>query len=527
MCSSFQHINSLEGLNVSRPRKNEDPGFLYNQTATRHNFDFRKGLIMNLLTILLSILFVLNIFFAVIVIFLERRDASATWAWILVLFFVPLLGFILYLVFGQNLSRKRLFEWDDIHKIGIDHIISQQIDALKYRYFSFVDQNVENYRSLIYMHLINNEAILTQDNNVEIFTDGHDKFNQLFNDIEQAKSHVHLQYYIFRNDQLGKRFIQLLAKKAREGVKIRVLYDDMGSRRLTKKAFKELCEAGGEVAAFFPSPVPLVNLRLNYRNHRKLAIIDGKVGYVGGFNVGDEYLGLNSKFGYWRDTHLRIEGMAVHTMQTRFILDWNQAAAEQKIMYAEHYFPETEPAGNVSMQIVTSGPDEEWEQIKHGYIKMILSAKKSIYIQTPYFIPDASVLDALRVASLSGIDVKIMIPNKPDHMFVYWATHSYVGELLKTGASIYIYENGFIHSKMIVVDQKVASVGTANIDVRSFKLNFEINAFIYNDKTAKELTEIFHRDIEKSSELTLKKYRERPLKIRFKESVSRLLSPIL
>lgn len=482
---------------------------------------------MNVLTILLSIVFILNFFFAGIVIFMERRDASATWAWILVLFFVPLLGFILYLVFGQNLSRKRLFEWDDIHKIGIDHMISKQIDALKYRYFSFIDQNVEAYRSLIYMHLINNDALLTQDNEIQIFTDGNEKFDQLFQDIRQAKDHIHLQYYIFRNDNLGKQLISLLTDKAKAGVRVRVLYDDMGSRTLTKRAFKQLIQAGGEIAAFFPSPIPLVNLRLNYRNHRKLVIIDGQIGYVGGFNVGDEYLGLKSKFGYWRDTHLRIKGRAVHTMQTRFILDWNQAADERKMGFAERYFPESRPAGNVSMQIVTSGPDEEWEQIKHGYIKMIASAKTSIYIQTPYFIPDASVLDVLRIASLSGVDVRVMIPNKPDHMFVYWATLSYAGELLKTGAKIYIYDNGFIHSKMIVVDDQVASVGTANIDVRSFRLNFEVNAFIYHKETARKLTDIFHQDMELARELTLESFRQRPLKIRFKESISRLLSPIL
>ena len=354
-----------------------------------------------------------------------------------------------------------------------------------------------------------------------------EKFEQLLKDIDQAKNHIHIQYYIIQNDELGKRFIQALTKKAKEGVKVRVLYDDLGSRALSKKFFKEFREVGGRVEVFFPSKLKYFNPRLNFRNHRKLVIIDGKIGYVGGFNVGNEYLGLDPKFGYWRDTHLRIEGSAVHAIQTRFILDWNQASKHHDIMYQPNYFPKLDSKGSIGLQIVTSGPDSEWEQIKNGYIKLISSAKKSILIQTPYFIPDASLFDALRIASLSGIQVKLMIPNKPDHIFVYWATTHYAGELLKAGARVYIYDNGFIHAKMIVVDEEVSSVGTANIDVRSFKLNFEVNAFIYDEGIAKTLTDVFYKDMEVSKELTREMYVKRSKKIRIKESLSRLLAPIL
>jgi cardiolipin synthase len=256
-------------------------------------------------------------------------------------------------------------------------------------------------------------------------------------------------------------------------------------------------------------------------------IIDGHIGYVGGFNVGDEYLGLDPKFGYWRDTHLRIQGPAVYAIQTRFILDWNQATHKRNISYLQEHFPKPVIKGDSSLQIVTSGPDSEWEQIKNGYIKMISTAKKTIRIQTPYFIPDASVLDALKIACLSGVDVNIMIPNKPDHPFVYWATMSYIGEMLSSGARVYIYENGFIHAKTIIVDHEISSVGTANIDVRSFKLNFEVNAFIYDTEIAQKLDEFFQNDIALSRELSLEAYHQRPRLIRFKESISRLLSPIL
>lgn len=321
--------------------------------------------------------------------------------------------------------------------------------------------------------------------------------------------------------------LNALTAKAKQGVKVRLLYDELGSRRLSKRMLRPLIEAGGEAAAFFPSRFRIFNLRMNYRNHRKLVIVDGRIGYVGGFNVGNEYLGLDPKFGYWRDTHLRIRGSAVHSLQTRFILDWNQATRKHDITYEHELFPEDAPAGEVGMQVVASGPNSRLEHIKQGYIKMIASAKHSIYLQSPYFIPDASMLDALRIAVLSGVHVHVMIPDKPDHMFIYWATLYNIGELLETGANVYLYKNGFIHAKTLVVDQEIASVGTANTDVRSFKLNFEVNAFIYDANVSLRLVEAFKQDIAVSELLTIEKYRSRPLRIKFKESISRLLSPIL
>lgn len=464
--------------------------------------------------------------FAIIVIFRERRDVGSTWAWLLVLFFIPVLGFALYMLLGQNLSRYRLFQWKYLNKTGITEMLTAQFDQIGSHQYEFGNQVSQKHRELVYMHLINNNALLTEDNQVELFTDGHKKFEQLFKDIEGAKDHIHLQYYIIKKDTLGIKLIEALTRKAITGVKVRILYDDLGSRGLPKRLFKELIKAGGEVEVFFPTKFRFINLRLNYRNHRKLVIIDGKIGYMGGLNVGNEYLGLNPKFGYWRDNHLKIQGTAVRDIQTRFILDWNQAAMRD-IYYDPRYFPKNASPENVGLQIVTSGPDSEWEQIKNGYIKMISSAKQSVLIQTPYFIPDSSILDALRIACLSGIEVKIMIPNKPDHLFVYWATLSYIGQLLKAGATVYIYENGFVHAKTLIVDQEVASVGTANIDIRSFKLNFEVNAFIYDLGIAKQLTKAFNKDVEKSKLLTVERYEQRSLWVRFKENISRLLSPIL
>lgn len=482
---------------------------------------------LNILSVVVTVTLILNIFLAVFLIFLERRDASSTWAWLMVLFFIPIVGFIAYLLLGRKLRKKHLFRWEGRNKIGIDKLIDYQIDAIDKGTFDFRLDDALQYKDLINMHLRNNHAVLTQDNAVQIFNDGEAKFKALIDDLEHAKDHIHIQYYIFRLDGLGKRIYEVLLRKAKQGVKVRLLFDDMGSRSIRKRHFKEMIKAGGEVETFFPSILPLINPRLNYRNHRKIVVIDGRIGYIGGFNVGDEYLGLDPKLGYWRDTHLRLEGSSLHPLQTRFLLDWNQAASDKSIEYSDRYFPAIPLKGSVGLQIVSSGPDSEWEQIKNGYLKLMAMAKDYIYIQTPYFVPDASFMDTLRIACLSGIDVRIMIPNKPDHIFVYWATYSYVGQLLQAGAKVYIYENGFLHTKMIVVDNEASTVGTANIDVRSFKLNFEVNAFIYDKETSRKLAELFEQDMTLSTELTLELYEGRTRFIKMKESFARLLSPIL
>ena len=470
---------------------------------------------------------VINIIFAVTVIFLERKKPTSVWAWLLILYFLPLVGFFLYLMLGRQLRKKHLFRWDGRKNIGINKLVDYQIDAIKEGKLEYRSDHTEDYNPLIYMNLATNHAVLTQDNEIKIFVDGTDKFAALLEDIENAKNHIHFQYYILKLDNIGTRILNALTEKARQGVKVRILYDDMGSRSIRKRRFKELIELGGEIEVFFPTILPLINPRLNFRNHRKIVVIDGRIGYIGGFNVGDEYLGHSKKFGYWRDTHLRIEGSAVHPLQTRFLLDWNQASQKNRVHYSESYFPAIPLKGDTAVQIVSSGPDSEWSNIKNGYIKLITNAKKHVYIQSPYFIPDESFFVAVKIAALSGVDVRIMIPNKPDHMFVYWATYSYVGQLIMAGAKIYIYDKGFIHAKMIVVDDEAASVGTANIDNRSFILNFEVNAVIYDIKIAHTLSEIFEQDMLDSYELTQELYNQRSLYIKFKESISRLLSPIL
>ncbi|MEC5302367.1 MULTISPECIES: cardiolipin synthase [Staphylococcus] len=479
------------------------------------------------INIILITSFILNLIFAFTIIFMERRSAGSVWAWLLVLVLIPILGFIIYLFIGRQIQRDHIFSLDEDDKIGIEMIVNEQLEALKNDNFSKGNHQIVKFKDMVQMLLYNNAAFLTTDNEIKIFTDGKKKFNSLLKDIEEATDYIHIQYYIFRNDSLGKLILNALERKLEQGIEVKMLYDDMGSRGLSLKDFKSFRKNGGQVEAFFPSKLPLINLRMNNRNHRKIVIIDGHIGYVGGFNVGEEYLGKKKKFGYWRDTHLRIVGDAVNALQLRFMLDWNSQATRDNLKYADRYFPDVDSGGTIGVQIASSGPDETWEQIKYGYLKMIASAKQSIHIQSPYFIPDQSFLDAIKIAALGGVDVSIMIPNKPDHPFVYWATYNNVASLLDAGVNIFHYNNGFLHSKTLVIDDEVASVGTTNMDHRSFTLNFEINAFIYDTHIAKELRLAFEKDLEVSYRLTKEIYQQRNLWIKFKEGISRLLSPIL
>ncbi|WP_316571397.1 cardiolipin synthase [Neobacillus sp. YIM B06451] len=479
----------------------------------------------DLTTLIVAIIMVSNILFAGIVVFIERRDIGSTWAWLLILHFIPVIGFIAYLFLGRQLKQANFYRLSAEERNYLQSEVVEQLNELKTSEW-YRNDTLKKYADLLKMNLKSSNALITVNNDVVIFSDGHDKFQALFEDIRNAKKEIHLQYYIIQPDSLGKKLRDELTKKAQEGVKVRVLYDEIGSKRISRSFFKELISYGGEVEVFFPSVLKLINFRINNRNHRKLCIIDGRIAYIGGFNVGNEYLGLTKKFGYWRDTHLRVVGDAVNDIQGRFILDWNYTA-EHKLDLGRLFIQSEKHNTNVPIQIIASGPNSETEHIKNMFIKLIMSAKRSVYIQTPYFVPDKSFMDACKIALLSGVDVRIMFPNNPDHPFVKWASGVHAGELLKYGAKILLYENGFMHAKTIVVDQEVASVGTANIDRRSFYLNFEVNTIVYDKSIAEQLTQLFFHDSRNSTELTLDIYQRRSILIRIKEAVSRLLSPIL
>ena len=475
---------------------------------------------------LADIIFIINIFLVLIVVIFERRNPVATLSWILLLVFVPLLGFLMYIFLGQNLQRKKLFYLKEEEEHELLSLLAGQDVSLQKNTLHFNDPRTREYLDLVYLQMVSNYSLLTQDNKVEVFHEGEELFNRILSSLKKAQHYIHMEYFIIRNDSLGQHIMNILAEKARQGVEVKLLYDGMGSIRLSPRFFRKLHEAGGRSAAFFPPFLPYINVRVNYRNHRKILIIDGDEAYVGGFNVGDEYIGVSPRFGHWRDIHLNIRGSAIDSLEMRFLLDW-RFAARDPLSETDFYFPTRKPEGSSALQIVSSGPDMNYPAIKNGYLKLINKAKRNVYIETPYLIPDDSILEALKIAALSGVDVRLMIPYKPDHFYVHWASLSYVGELLEAGVRCYQYQKGFLHSKMVCTDGFASSVGTANLDIRSFELNFEVNAFIYDEEISRQLEENFLSTLEDCIEITRETYATRPMRVRFKEGLFRLLSPIL
>lgn len=468
------------------------------------------------------IIVIANIFFSFSLIFIERKDPSTTWAWLMIMIVLPGLGFIIYLLLGQNFSRARLFkekkEFDTIKR----RELSKDFTSKEHEHIGG-----EQYLDLIRMNYTHSGAKCTYNNEVDVYYNGVDKFAQLIKDLKNAKKFIHIQYYIIRPDRLGKKIMSILEEKAAEGVEVRFLVDSMGSYKVTRRSLRNFTKNGGKFEIFFPGIFPHVNTRINYRNHRKMVIIDGEYGYIGGFNVGDEYINENKHIGFWRDTHIRIRGEAVNDLTNRFLLDWCYASGEEIEDFSKFYPKNPIRDGDIAIQIVTSGPDHNEEYIKNAYMKMINNAKKYVYLETPYFVPDSPMLEALKLSALSGVDVRLIIPGKPDHIFMKWAASAYIGDLLNAGAKVYLYQNGFIHAKTIVADGKVCTVGTANMDMRSYSLNFEVNAFIYDDRVANNLETQFFKDIEDCKVMTKEEYDKRSITLRIRESIIRLISPIL
>ena len=454
-------------------------------------------------------------------IFIERKDPTTTWAWLLILMLIPGIGFIIYLLLGQNLSRQKIFREkkiiDKTRAAGLEEM--QEIRGIK-------KELQDEYSDLILMNYNHCGAIYTTGNEVKTYISGEKKFQDLIKDIRAAKKFIHIEYYIFRFDDLGKAIINELKEKVDEGLEVRLLVDGMGSKSLKQKEIRYIKSLGIKFSIFFPGAFPRINTRINYRNHRKIVVIDGEIGYVGGFNVGNEYVNRGHQFKFWRDTHLKVKGQAVNELNKRFILDWDYAS-DENLDNIIKYFPKPKEYGDVGIQIVSSGPDHMDEYIKIAYMKIINNARKYVYIQTPYLVPDEPILEALRISALSGVDVRIIVPDKPDHFFMEWVLSANIANLIDYGVKIYRYNNGFIHSKTIVSDDIVSSIGTANMDNRSFRLNFEVNAFIYDGVVAKEQSKIFLNDQKFSTFVTKEAYEKRSRVLRIKESLIKLVSPIL
>lgn len=478
---------------------------------------------MNLIIGLALFITLTQIVFLGTVIFLENRDPAKTMIWLVILGVLPLFGALFYFIFGRPYKKYGITK----HKrVSLEHLA-------KLRQYSpefFLTENFSGdapfpFKEKLAKLIFNNDYVpVTSNNRTEVLTNGEETFKALFEEFEKAKHHIHLEYFIFKDDGIGQALLKILQQKASDGVKVRILLDGLGSRTLAGR-FKKLRQSGIEVEWFYPVRFPFLSSHLNLRNHRKIVLVDGQVAFLGGLNVGDEYLSRNKRYGFWRDTFLKLEGDAVHFVQMVFLNDWNSATKQD--LGDMNYYPKPKQFNNQWIQIAATGPDANWESALLIYFSALASAEEKIYIATPYFIPDESTITVLKAAALSGLDVRILFQGIPDHKITYWASHSYFEELLEAGVKIYHYQKGLLHAKILILDGKIGALGSTNFDIRSFSLNFEITAFVYDQNFAERLESDFYQDIADSREIIWEDYVKRPLSHRYKESWARLFSPLL
>lgn len=480
--------------------------------------------------LLFEIIYVIILGLVILRVLYDTRSGTKILAYILFIVLVPVVGMLFYFSFGINYRKRNLYS----KKIVADEPLRQKIRARLRDYseklanLGFLSSEHHNLS-----HFINStsDSPLTGNNAVDLLLNGEEKFLKVLAALEAAKSHIHLEYYIYEDDKTGNAIADVLIKKAREGIEVRFLYDDFGSHGLKKGFIKRLNEAGVETAPFYKIKLYALASRLNYRNHRKIIVIDGKKSFVGGINISDKYRNDTNAENdvYWRDTHLMIDGPATFYLQYLFLCDWN-FCSKQKLKFGPVYFPDTSNTEKIKeelLQIVPSGPDSNLPVIFYSLMQAIASAKKQIWITSPYFIPGESLMDALIIAAKSGIEVKLLVPGISDSKLVNSAAHSYYTELLPHGIRIFLYNKGFVHAKTMVVDDELAIVGSANMDYRSFDLNFEVNAVLYSKNINKQLQEAFVHDLKESEEIDAHKWLNRPKYIHLWEKFVRLLSPFL
>ncbi len=473
-------------------------------------------LISNWLYNTLYILYLLLVASSIFVVISENRNPSKSLAWILALMFLPVVGLVLYLFFGQSLRNERMLSKQNRLLLQASNKPPKvDLDSLHLS---------DNCRRLLTLCHKLGHASYYPGNDVRMYIKGHEKFADLIADLRSAERFIHMQYFIFRDDQLGSQIRDELVAAVQRGVEVRVLFDDMGSWTVRRRFFRDMQKKGVDVHPFMRVAFPNPSLRINYRNHRKIVVIDGKIGYIGGMNVADRYVNGDDDHS-WRDTHLRIEGPAVHGLQLSFAVDWSYEC--KTLLSGDFYFPQIEPTGDKGIQIITSGPIGGWESIALMCQKIVSMARRYVYIQTPYFLPTDTLINVLSMAALSGIDVRIMIPNRPDSIILRWGSFSYIAQMLQAGVKIFLYLPGVMHAKTIVADDELVSIGSANFDFRSFEHNFETNALVYNAELALRVKTDFHNDATECQEVNASDWQERPWAQKVCESVVRLISPVL
>ena len=479
----------------------------------------------------LVIVLFFNLLLTLAMVFLERKSPQSILSWVLIITILPLIGFLFYVLLGNKLSFKtrKMLKQKRLQSSEFQEIIQKQKLLIDSGSISLRENELAN-KQLIRHNLLVDNAILSQNNKIEIFSQGKDMFRSLMRDIDNAKKSINICFYILATDKTGSLLIKKLIEKASEGVEVNLLFDAIGSLRSNRKQFLNLERAGGRVAEFFPPAFGfrLFNFKINYRNHRKIVVIDNQIAYTGGTNIRDDHMGLSKRLNPWTDMHIKVQGSAVVELQKIFLRDWRFSYKKKDFNdnFLNRFFEKPEITGNSGMQIVCSGPDDDEHQIKQGLIKMINSAKHSVVLETPYFVPDESFMEALKIACNSGIDVSIILPEIPDKKIVYYSTLSYASDACKFGAKIYL-RKGFIHSKCLLIDGKTVSIGSCNADNRSFKLNFEVNAFIYDEEVAKKVESITKYDIDNSVYVDKLWFKNLSLGKKFAKNVARLFSAIL
>lgn len=466
--------------------------------------------------IALKIIYFGAIIGTIIVIILDNRSPVKTLAWVLVLMFLPIVGLVFYFFFGRSTRREKIISrrsYNRLLKKPMAEYLAQDLSEVPFQH-----------EQLIHFFWQTNESLPFTGNYIETYTNGYSKIQALLREIYKAKEHIHLQYYIFQNDAIGRIIRDALIDKAREGVEIRVIYDDVGAWEVPNVFFEEMRDAGIEVRSFLKVRFPLFTSRVNYRNHRKIVVIDGVTGFIGGMNLAERYV-VGFPWGNWRDTHILIKGKAVHGLQTSFLLDWY--FVDRTLVTSSKYFPRIESFGGSLIQIVTSEPVGAWHEIMQGLTIAITNARKYVYIQTPYFLPTETVLVAMQSAALAGVDVRLMMPKRSDSILTNLGSRSYLADILQAGVKVFFYKKGFLHSKLMVCDDSLCTVGSTNIDFRSFEHNFEVNAFIYDEESAIMIKEIFLQDQRDCVQISLKRWNKRPLYQKAIESVVRLIAPLL
>lgn len=459
-------------------------------------------------------------------ILLEKGSPSRTLAWIAFLFLLPILGVMLYYVFGKNIRRKNIFRRKRLETGRI----FQAFERLQSQHDPLMEKGLppmqKRYRKLIRMVMKNKQTVWTIGNQTQVFHDGHTFFEALFEDLKNAKKQIAIQFYILEEGQLAEQLLEILKKKVQEGVSVKVIYDGVGSWNLSDRFIQRVKSAGIELFPFIPLRFLKWPQRINYRNHRKIVVIDSAIGYTGGFNIADKYLFGDPVLGYWRDTHIRIVGPAVLGLWLVFLLDWHFVSGHSVHLEPKMFQISKESKG-CPIQIIASGPDSNIANIQQEYFSMINLAKRYIYISTPYFIPDESILTALKTAALSDVDVQLMIPYNSDTKLLKWSIRSYLEELLEVGVKVFFYQNGFMHSKVLIADDIVSSIGTANMDERSFSQNFEVNAIIYDKAICREVKNQFLADLTLCEEIHVASFKNRSRKEKTMESIARLFSPLI